>query len=148
MYKMSVKIEDIMIKEVETENFASSVKKIVEKMAENEIGSVVIIKEDKPIGIITERDIVQKIVIYDKDTNKLKAKDIMSSPLKSGNKEMSLLDAIKLMVLNRIKKLPILDDAGNLIGIISSITDGSNVSLFTTSMPMPSALYAFGSLLE
>ncbi|MHA1249380.1 MAG: CBS domain-containing protein [Candidatus Helarchaeota archaeon] len=43
----------------------------------------------------------------------------MSSPLKTGNKSMSLLDAVRILVLNRIKKLPILDDNGSLIGIIS-----------------------------
>jgi CBS domain-containing protein len=116
---MTVKIEDIMVKNVVTLDISVSVKKVVQNMEKNEIGSVVILKEGKPIGIITERDIVKKIVIKDKDANKLKASDIMSTPLETGNKEMSLLDAIKVLVLNRIKKLPILDDEGNLIGIIS-----------------------------
>ncbi|MHA1270628.1 MAG: CBS domain-containing protein [Candidatus Helarchaeota archaeon] len=116
---MSVKIEDIMITDVKTLDVNSLVKDVVKVMYKNEIGSIVITKEGKPIGIITERDIVQKVVVVDKDANVLKASDIMSTPLESGNKEMSLLDAIRILVLNRIKKLPILDDTGNLIGIIS-----------------------------
>ncbi|MHA1229708.1 MAG: CBS domain-containing protein [Candidatus Helarchaeota archaeon] len=116
---MSVKIEDIMISDVKTLDVSSTVKDVVKEMDKNEIGSVIITKEGKPIGIITERDIVQKVVVKDKDANKLTASEIMSSPLKTGNKSMSLLDAVRILVLNRIKKLPILDDNGSLIGIIS-----------------------------
>lgn len=116
---MTVKIEDIMVKNVVTLDVSASVKKVVQNMEKNEIGSIVILKDGKPFGIITERDIVKKVVVKDKDANKLKASDIMSSPLETGDKTKSLLDAIKVLVLNRIKKLPILDDSGNLIGIIS-----------------------------
>jgi len=117
---MTVKIEDIMITNVVTLDVSASVKEVVEKMTDNEIGSIVITKENnKPIGIITERDIVQKIVVKDRDAKQLKAADIMSSPLVTGNKTMSLLEAITEMVLKRIKKLPVLDDNGTLIGILS-----------------------------
>lgn len=116
---MTVKIEDIMVKNVVTLDVSASVKEVVKNMEKNEIGSIVILKDGKPFGIITERDIVKKVVVKDKDANKLKASDIMSTPIETGDKEMTLLDAIKILVLNRIKKLPILDDSGNLIGIIS-----------------------------
>ena len=115
---MIVKIKDIMIVDVKTLDVDSSVKDVVKQMKENEIGSVIITKDNKPTGIITERDIIQKIVVFDKDANKLQAKDIMSTPIIKGEKDMSLLEAIKILVLNRIKKLPIIDDQ-KIIGIIS-----------------------------
>ncbi|MBD3230452.1 MAG: CBS domain-containing protein [Candidatus Lokiarchaeota archaeon] len=116
---MTVKIEDIMVTEVKTLETDASIQDVVEKMYKNEIGSVVILKDGNPFGIVTERDIVQKIVVKNKDPSTLKAKDIMSTPLETGNKQMTLLEAIKILVLNRIKKLPIIDNQGELVGIIS-----------------------------
>ncbi|MHA1832041.1 MAG: CBS domain-containing protein, partial [Candidatus Helarchaeota archaeon] len=116
---MSLKIEDIMVIDVKTADITSTITDIVKEMYNNEIGSVIITKDNRPIGIITERDIVQKIVVPGKNANELQAQDIMSTPLKTGSKDMSLLDAIRILVLNRIKKLPIMDDNDNLIGIIS-----------------------------
>ena len=78
---MSLKIEDIMVIDVKTADITSTITDIVKEMYNNEIGSVIITKDNRPIGIITERDIVQKIVVPGKNANELQAQDIMSTPL-------------------------------------------------------------------
>ncbi|MEM2143777.1 MAG: CBS domain-containing protein [Candidatus Jordarchaeaceae archaeon] len=115
---MSIKIEDIMVKDVLTVDITESVLNATIKMNDRKVGSVVVVEKGKPVGILTERDILSKIVVEKRDAEKTKVKEVMSTPLISGNPEMSLEDVIRTMVLKRIKKLPILKE-GKLVGIIT-----------------------------
>jgi len=115
---MSFKVGDIMTRDVVTVSLGRTVQETVEIMNEKEIGCVVVVKDNIPVGIVTERDILKKIVVEGKDPKKTKIEEIMSSPLITGTSDMTLEDAAKLLVLKRIKKLPIVEK-GKLIGIIT-----------------------------
>jgi CBS domain-containing protein len=81
------------------------------------IGSVVITEEDKPVGIVTDRDIVTKVIMKDRDISELKVKEIMSSPLMTIEADASLRRAGKLLVEKGIRRLLVID-AGELVGNI------------------------------
>jgi len=115
---LSIKIEDIMVKDVLTVDVSESVLKATKKMNDRKVGSIVAVDRGKPVGILTERDILSKIVVEKRDAEKTMVKEVMSTPLISGKPEMSLEDIIKTMLLKRVKKLPILKD-GKLVGIIT-----------------------------
>ncbi|WXG40617.1 MAG: CBS domain-containing protein [Candidatus Freyarchaeum deiterrae] len=115
---MSIKLEDIMVKDVLTIDVSESVLNATKKMNDRKVGSIIAVDKEKPLGIITERDVLSKIVVERRDAEKTKVKEVMSSPLISGKPEMKLEDVIKIMVLKRIKKLPILKN-GKLVGIIT-----------------------------
>jgi len=113
-----MKVSDIMSRPIIAEGEETLVTKIAEEMEELGIGSVVITKEGKPVGIITERDIALKVLLKDKSASEVKAKEIMSSPLVTIEPEASAEEACKLAARKRIKRLPVVEN-GVLIGIVS-----------------------------
>ena len=88
-------------------------------MAQNKVGSIVVIENGKPIGIVTERDITYGVVAKDLKPSKVDVMGIMSSPLKYATPEMTLKQASRLMVKNNIRRLPVLQN-GKLAGIITN----------------------------
>ena len=115
---MTVRIEDIMVRDVLTVDAQSSVFDATVKMNDGNVGCVVVVSDGEAVGILTERDILRKIVVEKRDAEKTRVGDVMSAPLITGKPDMSMEDAIKVMVLNRVKKLPILED-GRLVGIVT-----------------------------
>ena len=73
------------------------------------------------MGIITERDLLERVVAEAKDATKTNVKDVMSSPLVVVEPSMDLGEAVKLMFQMKIKKLPVVDGK-RLVGLIT-LTD-------------------------
>ncbi|MGB2842817.1 MAG: CBS domain-containing protein [Halobacteriota archaeon] len=113
-----MKVRDVMSRPIIAEDNETLVTKIAEDMEELGIGSVVITKEGKPAGIITERDIALKVLLKDRRASETKAKEIMAFPLVTIEPEASAEDACKLAARKRIKRLPVVEN-GVLIGIVS-----------------------------
>lgn len=114
-------IKDVMVEEVITVEPDTRVRDAVELMNENEIGCLVVTKKGKPVGIVTERDILKKIVCQSKNPEQVKVSEIMSQPLVVGKIDMDLGDVARLMLKRNVKKLPIVN-GGNLVGLIT-LTD-------------------------
>lgn len=113
-----MKVKDIMSRPIITEDEETPVTKIAEDMAELGIGSVVITKEGKPTGIITERDIALKALLKNKRASEVKAKEIMSFPLATIDSEATIEEACQLAARKRIKRLPVVDN-DVAVGIVS-----------------------------
>jgi len=118
---MSLKLEDVMVEDVITVEEETTVKKAVELMNKHEIGCLIVLKRGKPAGIVTERDMLNRILLKSKDPEKIKVSQIMSKPLIVGKPQMDIEDAVKLMFKRNIKKLPVTDN-GHLIGLVT-LTD-------------------------
>jgi len=116
---MSVK--DVMVEEVITVKPNTKIRDAVELMNENEIGCLVVTRNGRPVGIITERDILRKIVCQSKNPEQVRVSEIMSEPLIVGQVNMDLGDAARLMLKKNVKKLPIVNRE-NLVGLIT-LTD-------------------------
>jgi CBS domain-containing protein len=114
-----VYVKEIMHSDVKTARPDASVREVVEKMNRFNIGSVVIVQEKRPIGIITERDILEKVVENCLDPSICKAKDIMTIPIATLEENFSVSEASKLMAGRRIKRLPIVRKQ-ELVGIITA----------------------------
>ncbi len=101
-----------------TSLFSDTVSSVIEKMVANNIGAVVVISGGAPAGIVTERDIVEKITRNRKDPDKIRAQDIMSSPIISIEADKSVTDALKLMRDKNIRRLAV-TRKGRLVGIVT-----------------------------
>ncbi|MFB0543345.1 MAG: cyclic nucleotide-binding/CBS domain-containing protein [Candidatus Bathyarchaeia archaeon] len=112
-------VRDAMSQNVKTVKVDDTVLDAVRKMNKFRIGSVVVLSGTRPVGIITERNILQRVVEPCADPRVIKAKDIMSSPLITIESNVPLEEAARLMVRRGIKKLPVIDD-GRLVGIITT----------------------------
>ncbi|MFQ6064302.1 MAG: cyclic nucleotide-binding/CBS domain-containing protein [Candidatus Bathyarchaeia archaeon] len=113
-------VRAVMTTDVKTVRPFSTVRDVVRKMNKFGIGSIMVVEEDKPVGIITERDILQRIVEPFLDPSVIKAKDIMSTRLVTVSSDVSVEEAAELMARRKIKKLPVVED-GKLVGIITSM---------------------------
>jgi CBS domain-containing protein len=118
---LSLKVEDVMIREVITIDEESTVREAAEVMNKFEIGCLIAVRKGKAVGIITERDLLKRIVAEARDVNKTKVKDVMSSPLVVVEPKMELEEAVKLMFQMKIKKLPVVDGK-RLVGLVT-LTD-------------------------
>jgi len=118
---LSLKVQDVMVKEVITIDENATVKEAAEVMNRFEIGCLIAVRKGKAMGIITERDILKRVVSEARDANKTKVKQVMSSPLVVVEPEMDLGEAVKLMFQMKIKKLPVVD--GKRLAGLVSLTD-------------------------
>jgi len=118
---MPLKLEDVMVEDVITVEEETTVKKAVELMNKHEIGCLIVMKREKPAGIVTERDMLNRILLKSKDPEEIKVREIMSKPLVVAKPQMDIEDAAKLMFKRNIKKLPVTDD-GHLVGLVT-LTD-------------------------
>jgi CBS domain-containing protein len=115
----SVLVRDVMSKNMKTARPDSKLREVIQKMIKFNIGSVIVMKRGKPAGIITERDVLESLVEINRSMDLTEAKDIMSGPLITIEEYADIEQASKLMLKNKIKKLPVVND-GNLIGIITT----------------------------
>ncbi len=116
-----MEIVDIMIQDVITIDVDATVQKAAKIMNRHEIGCLIVVQRGKVVGIMTERDLLKKVVEQYKNPEKTKVQDIMSKRLIVGAPSMEIADAVRLMLQKKIKKLPIVVD-GELIGLIT-LTD-------------------------
>ncbi|MBN1244044.1 CBS domain-containing protein [Candidatus Bathyarchaeota archaeon] len=92
-----IKAEDVMATEVAVMDEDVSVKKAAEVMAQEGVSAIIVTVEEKAKGIVTERDILKRIVVEDKNARKTKVKEIMSSPLVTIEPSTNLEEAARLM---------------------------------------------------
>jgi len=118
---ISLKVGDVMVREVITIDEESTVREAAEIMNKFEIGCLIAVRKGKAVGIITERDLLKRVVAEARDVDKTKVKDVMSSPLVVVEPNMELEEAVKLMFQMKIKKLPVVDGK-RLVGLVT-LTD-------------------------
>ena len=118
---MSQKLKKIMVENVITVEPHVSVRKAAEIMNKHEISCLIVVSDKKPVGIVTERDMLNRIIYTSKSPEKTAVNEMMTQPLITASPNIRAGDAAKLMIERNIKKLPIVED-GNLVGVVS-LTD-------------------------
>ncbi|UCC33121.1 MAG: CBS domain-containing protein [Candidatus Bathyarchaeota archaeon] len=113
-------VRDVMSANVKTVRPFSTVRDVVEKMNKFGIGSIMVVEEDRPVGIITERDIMRELVDPFFDLDVAKAKEIMSTQLVTVSGNADVERAARLMAGRKIKKLPVVENE-RLVGIVTSM---------------------------
>jgi CBS domain-containing protein len=108
-----------MTKNIKTVKTDDTVHDAVKKMNKFDIGSVIVVSSGRAVGIITETNIMRRIVEPRMDPATVWVKDIMSSPLITVESNAALEEAAKIMAEKRINRLPVMD-GDKLLGVISS----------------------------
>jgi len=111
-------VKNVMAKPVITIEKDSSVLKAAKIMSEKSIGSIVVIDEGKPIGIATERDILQKVVSKGLNASKVKMEDIMTKNLITVKGNTPIINAIRIMEKKKVRRLLVME-RGKLVGIVT-----------------------------
>ena len=111
------KVNDIMVRKVVTAKAATTLTEIARLMRKNRIGSVIIVKDRKPTGILTESDFI-KLVARGTDMKNAVAEDFMNRNVVTCEASITVIDALMVMRSERIRHLPVVKN-GNLVGVIS-----------------------------
>jgi len=126
-----MRVSGIMVKNPITASPDKSVKEIAKLMQENSIGSVILVKDDKPIGIVTERDLVRRVLALGKDPDSTKVFDICSKPVVSVCSRtpdlLDLDDVIDNMIKHKIRRLVVVDRQDKVVGILTADDIGYNL---------------------
>ena len=116
-----MKLEDVMVHNVVSVKGTMTIEDAVKLMNERGIGSLVVMERGKPAGIVTERDMLTRVLLTSNDPKTTEVSKIMSKPLIVGTTQMKLEEAVRLMIKHKIKKLPVIKD-GDLVGLMT-LTD-------------------------
>lgn len=115
---MAHKLEERMHSEVTLVHPDKSIKYAGQILKAVGIGCLVVVDENGPVGILTERDIVQKVVANGLNPEEIRVADVMSKELITLKKESTIEDAVDIMESKGIKKLPIIDN-NHVVGIVT-----------------------------
>jgi CBS domain-containing protein len=115
---LQVPVMEVMSRSLVTVQPKETVDLASKLMKDKEIGSLIVVKDGKPVGIVTEKDIVAKVVAEDAKPSAVMVKQIMSSPVKTIHPHESIEDAARLMAQNKIRRLVVLEKDG-LLGIVT-----------------------------
>jgi predicted transcriptional regulator len=111
-------VKDVMTKDLISVEFADKVFAAIKVMTDNDIGSVLVTKNNKPLGILTERDILKKVCPQQLCTKDITAGEVMSKPLIHINADAGLGQASSLMSLKNVRRLLVMDK-GKIVGIVT-----------------------------
>ncbi len=131
-------VKDIMTKEVVTIDVDKSVFEAAQLMDLKSLGCLIVVNKLLPVGIITERDIVRRIVAK-RSSPDVNVSEIMTKTLITVDLDSSLKDAARMMSTNKIRRLPVLKN-NNLVGIVVSSDFVRNVGKKTTAEDILEAL--------
>jgi CBS domain-containing protein len=114
-----MKIKDVMTKDIVFVNSGASVLEAAKLMSHHNIGCVPVMENsEKVVGVITDRDIVLRMVALNKSPEKMTVDDIMTAHVFSVQSDAEVDDATELMRQKQIRRLPVVDD-GLLVGIVA-----------------------------
>jgi len=117
-FLLSLDVQNIMVSNVITVEINTLVMDAVKIMNQHGIGCLVVMKNGSPVGIVTERDLLKRILAESKNPKKIRVQEIMSKPLIVGKPDMEIEEVFKLMFERKIKKLPIVEDE-KLLGLVT-----------------------------
>ncbi|MFZ8830038.1 MAG: HPP family protein [Candidatus Aenigmatarchaeota archaeon] len=139
-------VKDVMSKNVITISPEESISNAIDKMAKNNISGLIVVEDEKVVGVISESDVLKifksefpelklssnislsifsliksgiKIIREIKKIGKLKVKDLMSKKVFFVKPEDTILEAARIMSKKDVRRLPVIDESGKLVGIIS-----------------------------
>ncbi len=118
MMKFPSNVGDAMSSSVITVNEETNVRDSAILMTDKGIGSLIVLEDGKPVGIVTKRDMIKRIVSECKDPCGTKIRDIMTSPVITTSKDVGILSAMRTMREHQISQLLVLD-GDRMVGVIS-----------------------------
>jgi CBS domain-containing protein len=121
LFMAATVVRDIMTKNIVMIDHDKTALEAAKIMTEKGISSLFVVKDNHPIGIVTERDFIKKICARELSITQVKMSDIMSKILTTADPNTPIEVAIQRMVNHKIRRLPIME-RGKLVGIIT-VTD-------------------------
>jgi len=120
MITMVALVKDYMTKKREIVSPDDSVQSAVELMVDHDQGSVIVVDQnEKVIGIFTERDVLRHYLTNQSKFLYLKVSEVMSTPVTTVSLDTPISDALALMNRKNVRRLPVVDENGKMVGFVS-----------------------------
>lgn len=103
---------------VPTVLLTTHVSEIAKVMVKQNVGAVIVTRDYEPLGIITERDILARVVLANKDLNEVVAQEIMTAPLLTIDSSRTIEEALEIMHKNRVRRLVVVKGE-KLVGLVT-----------------------------
>lgn len=116
---MAKTIRDVMTKNPRTVSSTDSVSDAARRMRDEDAGLIPIVDGDKLLGVITDRDIALRVVADGRDASTMRVEEIASKSLVTVDPEQGLDEALKMMAEHQVRRLPVCEENGRLIGIVA-----------------------------
>ena len=115
-----MRISDVMVKDPVKVDPDTSIREVARIMRDRSIGSVILVKDDKPVGIVTERDLVRRALASVRNLDSMKAFDISSKPVATTSELADVDLAIDIMNDYKIRRLVIINEENKVVGILTT----------------------------
>jgi CBS domain-containing protein len=113
-------IEEIMRKHIDVEKQDTLIMDAVKAMEKQKVRCVLVASDTEILGIVTSTDVLYKVVAKATDPKKVTLKEIMSSPVHAIGPRNTVPEAVEMMDKNKIKKLPVINEKGEIVGIVTT----------------------------
>ena len=123
-------VEEIMTRDVVSIDCNKTVLEACEVYSKNKVGSLVVMDKDIIVGIVTERDTIERVILQNRDPNKTKVREIMSPNIITIHALAPLEKAAQIMKENKIKKLPVILN-NEIVGIVTETDLTRTINAFT-----------------
>lgn len=133
---IELRVSDVMVKNPVKIEVLTPINDVAKMMRDKKISSVILVKNDRPIGIITERDLVWRVLAAGKNPGSLNAFDVCSKPVVAISEHTNVEDAIDLMRDKGIRRLVVVDERDKIIGILTTDDLGYNLRSMSEDLAM------------
>ncbi len=116
---MGTKVHEVMTDRPRCVTPETPISEAAQLMASEDIGSLPILDGERLAGVVTDRDIVIRAIAKGKDPRGMPVREVASGEVVKIHAEQDLSDALKLMASEQVRRLPVVDDDGRLVGILA-----------------------------
>ncbi|HZW85199.1 MAG TPA: CBS domain-containing protein [Nitrososphaerales archaeon] len=113
-------VKELMVKTVMALDYNTNARDCAKAMAKRGVSCAVIVQSGSAVGIVTERDLVSKVLADNMEAKNVLVRDIMSTPLITVSPSAKLTEAAQLMAEYRVRRLVVVDGQGSLVGIVTA----------------------------
>jgi CBS domain-containing protein len=117
--KIKMLVRDVMTKNVQLTSPDDTIRVVAQKMRDGDFGSLPVGKDDRIVGVITDRDIAVRLAAEGKDPNTTKVRDVMTERAFYCYEDQTVDDVAKNMAENQVRRFPVLNRQKRLVGILS-----------------------------
>src|SRR5262245_6969041 len=114
-----MRIGEVMTRGLEIVSPDATVREAATRMAEADVGAILVGNVDELQGILTDRDIIIRVVVEGKDPSAVGVRDVMSATLFACSEDDSLEFAVTEMKKRQVRRLPVVDGSGKPVGIVA-----------------------------
>ena len=112
-------LKQIAVKPVVTASARMTIAEAARAMKQKNVGALIVVNAGRPLGVLTDRDIAMDVVAAGKDPDAVRVEDVMRTKPATLREDLGLLDAARIFAKTGVRRLPVVDKAGRVSGIVA-----------------------------